>query len=97
MPEPILLTITDVSKESMPNRFWATRNGCCILPSAEQRLTLNTTNARTLAELFGDDSDGWAGKQIVLFASTTDFSGKQVGCLRIPQTQTESSHSRLLM
>ncbi|WP_428938858.1 hypothetical protein [Fontivita pretiosa] len=49
----------------------------------EQRLVLNRTNADTIADLYGADTDEWAGRQIILTPSETDFAGKRVPCIRI--------------
>lgn len=46
-------------------------------------LVLNVTNGRVLADLFGGDTDDWIGKPIVLGASTTDFQGRTVDCIRL--------------
>lgn len=82
VPEPLLLTITVVRQETMPSdeheRKWT-----LYFLEREQGLVLNATNARTLAELFGDDSESWVGERIVVFPTTTDFGGRQVDCLRV--------------
>tara|TARA_R110002096_G_scaffold72702_1_gene172856 strand:+ start:42 stop:506 length:465 start_codon:yes stop_codon:yes gene_type:complete len=53
-----------------------------------QQLVLNKTNAFTLANAFGDDTDLWSGKHIQIFAVPTFFQGKQVKGLCIqPLTQ----------
>jgi len=49
----------------------------------DKKLILNVTNARTIADMYGDNTDGWAGRPITLFPTTTDFSGKRVACIRI--------------
>ena len=50
----------------------------------EKTLVLNKTNANMIAEITGtDDSDGWAGKQVVLYPAKTDFQGKRVDCIRV--------------
>jgi hypothetical protein len=49
----------------------------------ERRLVLNRTNADTIADLYGADTDDWAGRQIILTPSETDFAGKRVPCIRI--------------
>lgn len=46
-------------------------------------LVLNRTNAGTIEEAYGDETDAWAGKEIEIFATTTDFKGKRVPCIRI--------------
>jgi hypothetical protein len=44
---------------------------------------LNKVNNRTIRGAYGDDTDGWKDKLIVLFPTTTDFGGKQVPALRV--------------
>ncbi len=53
----------------------------------DKKLGLNVTNAKTLAELFGNETDGWIGKKIKIFPTTTDFAGETVACIRIEQPQ----------
>ncbi len=49
----------------------------------ERGLVLNKTNASTIADQHGGETDMWANKQITLFPSQTDFQGKQVACIRV--------------
>jgi hypothetical protein len=49
----------------------------------DQALVLNKTNAATLSDAFGDESDNWIGKAVLLCAETTTYGGKTVGCVRI--------------
>jgi hypothetical protein len=59
--------------------------------NTEKRLVLNKTNARTIADIHGPDTDAWAGKQITLGHAWTDYSGKQVECIRVrPQIVTQA-------
>lgn len=44
---------------------------------------LNATNCKTIAKLYGNFIEDWAGKQITLFATTTKMAGETVECLRI--------------
>jgi hypothetical protein len=46
-------------------------------------LILNKTNARQIAKLHGEEASEWVGKRITLYATTCDFAGKAVGCIRI--------------
>jgi hypothetical protein len=56
-------------------------------------LALNRTNNRTIRGAYGDDTEQWAGKLIVVFPTQTDFRGRQVGALRVrippPKTPKE--------
>ena len=44
---------------------------------------LNKTNARTIADVFGDDTDQWTGGEIELFSMKVDFQGRMVDGLRV--------------
>lgn len=46
-------------------------------------MILNSTNSKTIAALYGNFVEDWAGKPITLYASTTKFGGNMVDCLRI--------------
>ena len=51
----------------------------------EKALILNITNARTIAEIYGNDTDDWKGKRITLYPTKveTNFQEKRVDCIRI--------------
>jgi len=44
---------------------------------------LNATNSKSIARLYGNYIEDWAGKPITLFASTAKLAGDAVECLRI--------------
>jgi len=44
---------------------------------------LNRTNAGTLSELFGPETDLWTGRKIQLFSVSTHFQGRAVLGLRV--------------
>jgi len=45
---------------------------------------LNKTNANSIGLAHGNEMDDWAGKQITLYATTTDaFGKKNVPCVRV--------------
>jgi len=46
-------------------------------------LVLNKTNNRTLRGAFGNDTAGWAGKIVIVFAMPTEMAGKIVQGLRV--------------
>jgi hypothetical protein len=48
----------------------------------EKGLVLNKTNANTIANVFGDDTEDWRGGEIVLFETTVDFQGKTMPTIR---------------
>jgi hypothetical protein len=46
-------------------------------------IVLNKTNSMTLAAAFGDDTDEWAGKSVVVSSEPTTYAGKRVQGIRI--------------
>ncbi len=46
-------------------------------------MVLNKTNARTIADVYGDDTDQWIGGDVELFAMKVDFQGRMVDGLRV--------------
>lgn len=46
-------------------------------------LVLNKTNALAIVDAYGEETDGWVGKEIELFPDKTDFAGKRVACIRV--------------
>lgn len=51
---------------------------------ARKPLALNKTNAKTIAALYGNDTDAWVGKKVTLYASKTSFGNEQdIDCVRI--------------
>jgi hypothetical protein len=50
---------------------------------ARKGLLLNRTNARTIADLYGMNTEGWIGKRVTLFPTTTTFGERVVDCIRI--------------
>jgi hypothetical protein len=49
----------------------------------ERGLPMNVTNARSIAELHGQETGLWAGKKITLFRQQVEFAGKQTWGVRI--------------
>ena len=46
-------------------------------------LALNSTNSRTIAGMYGDNTDDWPGKRVTLFPTKTQMGGEERGCIRI--------------
>lgn len=49
----------------------------------KKSMICNKTNAGRIAFLYGDDTDGWIGREIVLTSEFVEFQGKTVKGLRI--------------
>ncbi len=46
-------------------------------------LVLNKTNAQAIAEDYGDDTEAWTGREIVLFIQKVTFQGKLTPAIRV--------------
>jgi hypothetical protein len=50
----------------------------------EKGVVLNKTNAKKITELLGSpETDEWSGFKIRLYATTTEFAGETVECIRV--------------
>jgi len=55
----------------------------------EKGVVLNKTNSNNIALAYGDDTDDWHGKEIVLFEAMVDFQGKTVSAIRVRTPQAK--------
>lgn len=49
----------------------------------EKGLVLNKTNSTNISMAYGNETDEWAGKEIVLFPAWVDFQGRSVEAIRV--------------
>lgn len=63
----------------------------------EKGMICNKTNFNRIAYLYGDETDDWPGKEIVLTSEFVEFQGKTVKGLRVraPKRQTHISTGRV--
>jgi hypothetical protein len=76
----VRLTIASLSFEKMTDQ---SDKLCVYFRGTDKGLILNKTNASTIAEMYGDDTDSWIGKQITIFPTKVDFQGKRVDAIRV--------------
>ena len=57
---------------------------------AEKGMVLNKTNSMNIATLYGPETDGWVGKEVLLYPTWVDFQGRSVEAVRVrgPQGST---------
>lgn len=53
-------------------------------------LILNVTNSKTIANLYGDETDAWKGMPIVLFSAMVDAWGETVASIRMKRPSSAS-------
>lgn len=62
---------------------------------SEKKLAVNKTNGKTIAKLYGTDTDAWIGQALTLYPTTTEFGGETVECIRIkPQVPRQQPNAR---
>jgi hypothetical protein len=49
----------------------------------EKGIVLNKTNSTTISDAYGDESDDWVGKPLLLYDTKVTFEGKLVDALRV--------------
>lgn len=59
------------------------RKGVIYFAEFDRGLILNKTNSRTIAALYGAETDRWKGKRVWLYRSETTFQNKSVSCIRV--------------
>lgn len=52
-----------------------------------KKFVCNKTNAKVIASLYGDDTDGWIGKQIILAPREVQFGTDMVWAIRVSLTK----------
>lgn len=49
----------------------------------DKKLGLNKTNGKTIAAMYGSETNEWIGKRITVYATTTEFGSETVECIRV--------------
>ncbi|MEO8520555.1 MAG: hypothetical protein ABI603_04275 [Acidobacteriota bacterium] len=76
--------IASVGEETIRNRFTGTREAKPVITFSDGvKLILNVGMMRTLAAIFGDDTDTWVGHSIVVFQRRAERIDKKTGELRV--------------
>ena len=86
------VTITQVDLAKLPD---GSAKLCVFFNNKPKGMLLNKTNARLLSSLYGDESEGWLGKEVKVIVVWTEFQGKPVKALRLmpPDKKAEAAAS----
>lgn len=76
-----VVTITKVEIREVGSE--KVKKGVVFFHEKDRGLILNKTNSRTIAGLYGSDSDEWIGERITIYRGETSFQGKIVPCIRV--------------
>jgi hypothetical protein len=87
----VLVTISRVDIETV-GQFDDETKPIVYFNEFDRGLVLNKTNSRTIASLYGSETNGWVGRKILLYSTMVDFQGKQVEAIRVKRpAQTAGS------
>jgi hypothetical protein len=81
----VTVTIREVKAAKVRNESKEQRKPILYFKEShdERGLVLCKTNGKTIAQMYGSDTDKWLGKRITLFPTTTSFGPNVVDCIRI--------------
>lgn len=85
---PHLVTIRDTTLVTMNDQ---SQKICVLFNEFDRGLLLNKTNAHNLSEYLGPETDGWIGKQTVIFTAWVDFQGKSVEAIRCRKPKPQAT------
>lgn len=74
------VTVSNVDMKSFDD---GSRKLLVMFQELDKGLVLNKTNADTLGDLYGKNTDGWTGRQIMLMTMPVDYQGKKVQAIRL--------------
>src|SRR5262245_32161938 len=77
------LKIKGVSEEMIGQGADQSQKLVVWFENSKKGLALNRVNNRTIRGAYGDDTDDWIGKIIVIFPMQTDFRGRPVMAVRV--------------
>lgn len=60
----------------------------------EKGFVLNKTNGTVLADIYGDETDDWAGKRIVLAVQKVEYQGRTMDGIRINESALIAANSK---
>ena len=85
LDSPVTVTIDRVVLESFrdPRTRVETQKPVMYFHKAKRGLIVNRTNWRAIADQYGDESDNWPGKRIVLAPMMVDAYGKRTRAIRV--------------
>lgn len=84
VPHPLTTTIAKVTQEEIKGDNGNELKAVIYFHGLDKAFICNKTNAFTLCEAYGDDSDLWRSKPVEIYLDpTVSFGGKRVGGLRL--------------
>ena len=84
LPQPYqVLQLSKVDKQQVGQGSNAEDKVCVTFAGDPKALALNKTNLKRIAKLYSPDANSWIGKSLLVYRSTTTFSGETTLCVRV--------------
>jgi hypothetical protein len=95
--QPVILQILGVELVTFEDRETGKNKKMFELSfmGTDKTLTVNFTNASLLADLYGDDTEGWIGKGVCLFWHRVTFGQKLVGSIGMRSVLEEKTRRQI--
>ena len=81
--QDVTVTIANVTQETLGQGKDAQQKLVASFVGKKKAMVLNKTNAKTIAKLYGDETDGWVGQRITIGARDVEFQGDMILALRV--------------
>ena len=75
----IAATIADVRQEEVGDQLKLV----AYFEGSTKGMVLNRTNADSIKDLYGDDTEDWVGERIALYTTMVNFQGKSTKSIRV--------------
>jgi hypothetical protein len=85
-PKDKVVTIKSVEKGVINNGTKKDTKPILHFEGTDKGFPMNSTNCKTVAKLYGNYTEGWIGKKIVLYPTTTSFGSDTVDAIRVRPT-----------
>jgi hypothetical protein len=89
----VTYTIKGVEVETLGQGKDAEDKPVVYFNESDKGLVLNKTNAATIGEMYGDETNNWIGKRITVYPASVPFQGKMTQAIRV-RTLTEMRMSQ---
>jgi hypothetical protein len=90
----ITMTIADVREEELVNNRGKDIKPIVFFKEKKKGLILNKTNAKTLAAMFGAETDDWRGERIFLYAERGTWFGKTGYAVRVSEDVPDNGNGK---
>lgn len=77
------LTVKEVKMQEFDDDDGSKKNKPVVFFTNDKKMVLNVTNANAVSEMYGDDTDLWLGKTILLHVMEVPFGNKTVPAIRV--------------